>query len=154
MSNHIGSDFDDFLREEGTLAEVEDAAWKRVLSFSYECEECDGTVRPKLIEREAFRHKSGSVILENVVIGICDSCGNRYYSADILHRVHEIATSQRIVVDPQILGGKPVIRGTRLAVGIILDLLSQGWSNDEILRNYPGIELADIQSCRYMPTVK
>ncbi|MDE2743531.1 MAG: YgiT-type zinc finger protein [Gemmatimonadota bacterium] len=32
------------------------------------------------------------MILEDVAIGVCDSCGNRYYSADILHVVHEIAT--------------------------------------------------------------
>ena len=54
---------------------------------------------------------------------------------------------ERIAIDPKVLVGKPVIRGTRLAVDFILDLLSQGWSNDEILRNYPGIELADIQAC-------
>jgi YgiT-type zinc finger domain-containing protein len=59
------------------------------------CEQCAGTVRPKLVEREAFKHKRGFVILENVVIGICDGCGNRYYSADILHTVHEIATGRR-----------------------------------------------------------
>ncbi len=54
---------------------------------------------------------------------------------------------ERIASDPKVLMGKPVIRGTRLAVDFILDLLNQGWSNDEILRNYPGIELADIQAC-------
>ncbi|CAN5721783.1 DUF433 domain-containing protein [soil metagenome] len=53
----------------------------------------------------------------------------------------------RITVDPQILVGKPVIRGTRLAVEFILDLLTQGWSYNEILRNYPGIEQADILAC-------
>jgi uncharacterized protein (DUF433 family) len=53
----------------------------------------------------------------------------------------------RIAVDPAVLVGKPVIRGTRLAVEFILDLLSQGWSFEEILRNYPGIERADIQAC-------
>jgi uncharacterized protein (DUF433 family) len=53
----------------------------------------------------------------------------------------------RIVADPQILVGKPVIRGTRLAVEFILDLLTQGWTYNEILRNYPGLELADIIAC-------
>ena len=48
-----------------------------------------------MIEREAFKHKNGFVILENVTLGVCDVCGNRYYSADILHMVHEIATGQR-----------------------------------------------------------
>ena len=54
---------------------------------------------------------------------------------------------ERIIVDPQILVGKPVIKGTRLAVEFIVDLLAQGWSEDEILRNYPGITLDDIRAC-------
>jgi uncharacterized protein (DUF433 family) len=53
----------------------------------------------------------------------------------------------RITLDPNILSGKPIIRGTRLAVAFIVDLLAQGWSHDEILRNYPGITLEDIQAC-------
>ena len=54
---------------------------------------------------------------------------------------------ERIIVDPQILVGKPVIKGTRLAVEFIVDLLAQGWSDDEILRNYPGISQDDIRAC-------
>ena len=53
----------------------------------------------------------------------------------------------RIVVDPAILVGKPVIRGTRLAVEFIIELLAQGWSETEILRNYPGLTREDIQAC-------
>jgi YgiT-type zinc finger domain-containing protein len=60
--------------------------------YGYPCEYCEGTVQPRLVEREAFKHKNGFVILENATIGICDTCGNRYYTADILHTVHEIAT--------------------------------------------------------------
>ena len=54
---------------------------------------------------------------------------------------------ERIIVDPQILVGKPVIKGTRLAVEFIVDLLAQGWSDDEILRNYPGLTRNDIRAC-------
>jgi len=54
---------------------------------------------------------------------------------------------ERIVIDPKILVGKPVIKGTRLAIDFILDLLAQGWSQDEILRNYPGLTAEDIQAC-------
>lgn len=54
---------------------------------------------------------------------------------------------ERIVVDPGILVGKPVIRGTRLAVEYIVELLAQGWSEAEILRNYPGLTREDIQAC-------
>ncbi len=54
---------------------------------------------------------------------------------------------ERIVIDPDILVGKPVVRGTRLAVEFIIDLMAQGWADDEILRNYPGLAREDIQAC-------
>ena len=44
----------------------------------------------------SFKHKNGFIILEEVVIGVCDHCGNRYYSADVLHAVHEIGTRGRL----------------------------------------------------------
>ena len=43
--------------------------------------------------------------------------------------------------------GKPTIVGTRIAVEFIIDLLAQGWSTDEILRNYPGLTIDDIRAC-------
>jgi YgiT-type zinc finger domain len=64
--------------------------------YGYQCEYCKGTVRPHLIERESFKHKNGFIILEGVTIGVCDQCGNRYYSAEILHAVHELATGKRV----------------------------------------------------------
>jgi YgiT-type zinc finger domain-containing protein len=63
--------------------------------YGYPCEHCQGTVQPRLVAREAFKHKKGFVILGNVVIGVCDQCGSRYYSAQILQTVHEIATGKR-----------------------------------------------------------
>jgi uncharacterized protein (DUF433 family) len=54
---------------------------------------------------------------------------------------------ERIVIDPEILVGKPVIKGTRLAVEFIIELLAQGWTEEEVLRNYPGITHEDIQAC-------
>ena len=62
--------------------------------FGYACEYCKGTVQAKQVEREAFKHKAGFVILEDVVIGICNTCGNRYYTAETLKRVQAIATGQ------------------------------------------------------------
>jgi len=53
----------------------------------------------------------------------------------------------RIAIDPGILVGKPVVKGTRLAVEFIVDLMAQGWSEDEILRNYPGLSREDLQAC-------
>lgn len=53
----------------------------------------------------------------------------------------------RIVIDPEILVGKPVVKGTRLAVDFVIDLLAQGWSEAQILKNYPGLTREDIQAC-------
>lgn len=53
----------------------------------------------------------------------------------------------RIIIDPKILVGKPVIKGTRLAVEFIVELLAQGWGESEITRNYPGIAHEDITAC-------
>ncbi len=53
----------------------------------------------------------------------------------------------RVVTDPHVLVGKPVIRGTRLAVEFIVDLLAQGWSYNDILANYPGITREDVLAC-------
>lgn len=44
-----------------------------------------------------------------------------------------------IVSDPKVLIGKPVVKGTRLSVDFILGLLSEGWSEDEILKGYPSL---------------
>jgi len=54
---------------------------------------------------------------------------------------------ERIIADPNILVGKPVIKGTRLSVEFIVELLAQGWSESEILRNYPGLTHEDITAC-------
>lgn len=53
----------------------------------------------------------------------------------------------RITIDPKVLAGKPVIKGTRLAVEFIVDLLAQGWTEAQILENYPGIRREDIRAC-------
>jgi uncharacterized protein (DUF433 family) len=52
-----------------------------------------------------------------------------------------------IVVNPEILVGKLVVKGTRLAVEFIIDLLAQGWTEAEILRNYPGLTREDVRAC-------
>jgi uncharacterized protein (DUF433 family) len=53
----------------------------------------------------------------------------------------------RIVVDPDVLAGKPVVNGTRLSVDFLLGLLAQGWAEPEIMRNYPGLEREDLLAC-------
>lgn len=53
----------------------------------------------------------------------------------------------RIALDPAILAGKPVVVGTRLAVDFIIELLAQGWSEEDILANYPRLSREDIRAC-------
>jgi uncharacterized protein (DUF433 family) len=54
---------------------------------------------------------------------------------------------ERIVADPKVLAGKPVVKGTRIAVEFIFDLLANGWPESEILQNYPRLTHDDIQAC-------
>jgi len=44
----------------------------------------------------------------------------------------------RIIIDPRIVVGKPVVKGTRLAVEFMVELLAQGWTEQQILDNYRG----------------
>ena len=53
----------------------------------------------------------------------------------------------RIIVDPKILAGKPVIAGTRISVEFIVDLLASGWNREQILDNYPHLSDRDILAC-------
>ncbi len=54
---------------------------------------------------------------------------------------------ERIILDPKVMTGKPVIRGTRLTVEFILNLLAHGASAQEILQEYAGLTEEDIQAC-------
>lgn len=58
-----------------------------------------------------------------------------------------MAEHPRIALDPGILAGKPVVRGTRLAVEFVIGLLAEGWSEAEIIANYPGLSHDDILAC-------
>jgi uncharacterized protein (DUF433 family) len=53
----------------------------------------------------------------------------------------------RITLDPELLAGKPVIRGTRLSVEFVIGLMAEGWSEADILANYPGISHEDLLAC-------
>ena len=53
----------------------------------------------------------------------------------------------RIVVDPKILVGKPVIRGTRISVELVVDLMARGWTEEKILAEYDHLTSEDIRSC-------
>jgi uncharacterized protein (DUF433 family) len=54
---------------------------------------------------------------------------------------------ERITINPKVMAGKPVIRGTRLTVEFILNLLAHGASMPEIIAEYQGLTTEDIQAC-------
>ncbi|MFH0765731.1 MAG: DUF433 domain-containing protein [Calditrichota bacterium] len=53
----------------------------------------------------------------------------------------------RISINPEVLVGKPVIKGTRLSVEFIVGLLASEWTEDDIRANYPGLTHEDIIAC-------
>ncbi len=54
---------------------------------------------------------------------------------------------ERITIDAAVLTGKPVVKGTRLAVEFVIDLLAQGWSEQDVLSNYPNLTHEDVLAC-------
>jgi len=54
---------------------------------------------------------------------------------------------ERITVDPEVLVGKPIVKGTRISVEFVLDLLGRGWTIEQILREYDHLTPEDIQAC-------
>jgi uncharacterized protein (DUF433 family) len=54
---------------------------------------------------------------------------------------------ERINVDPKILVGKPVVKGTRIPVELVVDLMAQGWTEEQILDSYPNLTAEDIRAC-------
>jgi uncharacterized protein (DUF433 family) len=58
-----------------------------------------------------------------------------------------VSEHPRITLDPDVMVGKPVIRGTRITVEFTIGLLAQGWTEQEILAAYPHLTRADILAC-------
>ncbi|MCI0650589.1 MAG: DUF433 domain-containing protein [Planctomycetes bacterium] len=53
----------------------------------------------------------------------------------------------RIVIDPAVLVGKPIIKGTRISVELVVDLLGRGYTMQQVIQQYPHITAEDIQAC-------
>lgn len=53
----------------------------------------------------------------------------------------------RIAVDGDVLCGKPVVKGTRISVEFVIDLLGRGWTIEQVMKEYDHLTLDDIQSC-------
>jgi len=62
-------------------------------------------------------------------------------------RIRQVDLLKRITANPHILGGKPVIRGTRISVEFILELLASGATESDILEDYPHLKPSDIKAC-------
>ncbi|MFL5089330.1 MAG: DUF433 domain-containing protein [Xanthobacteraceae bacterium] len=58
-----------------------------------------------------------------------------------------MAEHTRIMLDSTILAGKPVIRGTRISVEFVIGLMADGWTEADILANYPGLTHQDVIAC-------
>ncbi len=54
---------------------------------------------------------------------------------------------ERIVVNEDVMTGKPVIKGTRLTVDHVIELLAEGWTTDQIIEEYPGVTADDVSAC-------
>ena len=59
----------------------------------------------------------------------------------------DVSWKERIEINPEVLVGKPVVKGTRVSVELILEMIAAGVSEAEILDNYPGLDREDVQAC-------
>jgi uncharacterized protein (DUF433 family) len=67
-------------------------------------------------------------------------------------KMNEHELIERIAFDPKVMGGKPVIKGTRLTVEFILGLLAQGATSVEILEEYDELTAEDLRACFFFAT--
>jgi len=82
--------------------------------------------------------------------GCCDGSNGKVGAAETLNGDQPMKDEEllaRITIDPKVMAGKPVIKGTRLTVDFILNLLAHGATVAEITEEYDGLMEADIQAC-------
>src|SRR5688500_16175498 len=75
-------------------------------------------------------------------MSIASVCYNNYHMKEEQRRYQE-----RIVADPRILAGKPVVKGTRIAVDLVLEELAQNPDVTELLAAHPDLTRDDVQAC-------
>jgi uncharacterized protein (DUF433 family) len=56
--------------------------------------------------------------------------------------------NDRITINPEVLAGKPLVAGTRMSVEFVVGLLAQGWTVEDVLKEYDQLTCEDIQACR------
>jgi uncharacterized protein (DUF433 family) len=65
----------------------------------------------------------------------------------VLEDISMVELAQRITVDPEQCGGRPCIRGMRIRVSDVLDLLANGLTPEQVIEELPDLELEDVQAC-------
>jgi len=58
-----------------------------------------------------------------------------------------VSWQDRITIDPNVLVGKPIIKGTRISVEFVVDLLGRGWTIEQVLQEYDHLTREDVQAC-------
>jgi uncharacterized protein (DUF433 family) len=58
-----------------------------------------------------------------------------------------MAWRERIVLDPTVLAGKPIVRGTRISVQLVIELLARGYTREDILKEYDHLTTEDVGAC-------
>ena len=71
--------------------------------------------------------------------GILPLTARQRYTSACYHKRVKAEPAEWIVAEPGVVGGKPRVKGTRLSVAALLSLLAQGWSEEEILENFPQL---------------
>lgn len=67
----------------------------------------------------------------------------------VVIKEQEMNWHDQIVIDPAILAGKPVIKSTRIAVEMVVELVAEGWSRDQIIENYPSLTDEGVQAALF-----
>jgi len=70
-----------------------------------------------------------------------------WYNRFVMKEARQLQYEDRIAADPKVLGGKPVVRGTRIAVSLVLEELAHNPDVNELLAAHPDLTQADVQAC-------
>ena len=77
--------------------------------------------------------------------GVCRGKSGMIVAGDLTMTDQELLN--RITINPKVMVGKPVIRGTRLTVEFILNLVAHGATMDEVIKEYQGLKIEDVRAC-------
>jgi uncharacterized protein (DUF433 family) len=105
----------------------------------YKTEKPEGVVIERLIDKIKFATPY------TTILGIMKARNGP--RQPVIRKDRPMNWEDRITIDPKVLVGKPIIKGTRIAVEFIVELLARGWSVEQILREYDHLAAEDIRAC-------